>query len=485
MNQKNLLQTALCMVLSAAMMLGLLVPAADMTQAQPHNPFENESIREISILKVGENVSELDDIVVPNEDSVAPSEPEETQPPEETEPEESKVQETKPTQSQEPDEGNDHQDAGEEGGEELELDLAAVMVWYKYGTDPNTLACAPENTVSKTVNVNQLENSRLKYEFTLAGSDAKYVDITGVFVDDTEIDKSGTLPIELPNGTYTFLVTAVIEKADVHQDLTFTFVLKCESNLDLDLELIWQTKDGSARKILCGADKTESFTVRNFDLTERVFGYSVRLTGSLAEDARIVSASYTTASESGDIPTDSGTLILNPKPGSDKEVYHITFIVRTAERDVEYRFELHYQEMLDVQLKFHWMEKGVTRRTATCDPDATLWIKNNQLSAGAVAYEMELVGADGEKGRFMSAAYTSDGSSGNLESKGSLPLTMPSGATSNTYRITATAMVGGQRVNFEIAIHYSLDVSLRMEYTVKENGVMTIVSDGKEIVIKQ
>ena len=91
MNQKHLLQTALCMVLCAAMMLGLLLLAADMTHAQPHNPFENEAVREISILKVGENVSELDDIVVPNEDSVAPSEPEETQPSEATEPEESKV----------------------------------------------------------------------------------------------------------------------------------------------------------------------------------------------------------------------------------------------------------------------------------------------------------------------------------------------------------------------------------------------------------
>ena len=47
------------------------------------------------------------------------------------------------------------------------------MVWYKYGTDPNTLACAPDSTATKTVNVNQLENSRLKYEFKLAGSDAK------------------------------------------------------------------------------------------------------------------------------------------------------------------------------------------------------------------------------------------------------------------------------------------------------------------------
>ena len=491
MNQKKLLQTAMCMVLCTAMMLGLLLPAADMTHAQPANPFENESIREISILQVGENVSELDDIVVPNEDSVAPSEPEQTQPPEETQPDKAEPEETQPSEETKPteqesadpdngeeDEGNDDGSQGEEGGEELELDLAAVMVWYKYGTDPNTIACAPDSTVSKTVNVNQLENSRLKYEFTLTGSDAKYVDITGVFLSSNEIGKNGTLPIELPNETdpreYSFLVTAMMEKADVHQELTFTFVLKCESNLDLDLELIWQPREGSTRTILCGPDKTESFSVKNYDLTERVFAYAVRLTGTLAEDAEIIRGAYTTASgqNSGDLAADSGNLILDPAPGSDKEVYHLIFTVRTSERDVEYHFKLNYQEMLDVQLKFHWMDKGVTQRTTICQPgdSANLRIKNNQLSAGAIPYEMELTGTDGENGRIMSVAYTSEAGGGNLEPSGSLAMTLPTGLSSNTYRMTVIAMVNGQRVNFEFTIHYSLDISLQMEYTIRENG---------------
>ena len=82
---KNILQTGVCILLCAALLLGLLLPAHDMTRSQPSNPLDHEAIREITILKVGDDVSELDDIVVPNEDSAAQTEPEETQP-EETEP---------------------------------------------------------------------------------------------------------------------------------------------------------------------------------------------------------------------------------------------------------------------------------------------------------------------------------------------------------------------------------------------------------------
>ena len=513
---KNILQSGICILLCAAILLGLLLPGIHMSHSQPESPLDHEAIREIAILKVGDDVEELDDIVVPNEDSVAPTEPEETEPeetqpeetqpeetePEETQPEETEPEETKPeetipneTEPTEPDdgdddEGNDDKDEGEEGGDELELDLAAVMTWYKYGTDPNTIACGPSSTVYKSINVAQLTGGNLKYEFTLTGTDAKYVEITKIDMaagDSAfqETGKNGNVTIELPEGNgdrnYTFQVTAFIEKTGeggekIRQDLLFTFVLKCEYNLDLDLELTWQPNDSNVRKIVCGPDKTESFSVKNYDLTERVFGYSVQLTGALAEDAQIISAAYTTASgqKSGSLELDSGTLILDPAPGSDKETYNLTFTVRTTERDVTYHYKLTYQETLDVQLEFHWMEKGVTPRTKTCDPgeETTLRIKNNQLSAGAIPYELKLTGADGENGRILSVAYTSEaGGSGNLEERGSLALSMPEGATSNTYHITVTAMVSGQRVTFVIDLYYSADLSLQMEYTVKEDGV--------------
>ena len=523
---KNILQSGICILLCVAMLLGLILPGIDMLRSEPRNPLENETIREISILKVGDDVSDLDDIVVPNQDSVKPTEPDETEPqeetkpeetepeetkpeetkpeetkPEETEPEETKPEETKPeeTKPEEPeptdpddgedDEGNDDDDEGEEGGEELELDLAAVLTWYKYGNDPKTIACGPFSTVYKSINTAQLLGSTLKYNISLTGDDARYVEITGVSVaagDSAfqEVSQNGSQKIELPEGNgdrnYTFRVTGYIEKkADdgekIQQELTFTFVLKCEYMLDLDLELTWRPVDSNERTVVCNPDKTESFSVKNYELTERVFAYSVQLTGSLAEDAQIVSAAYTTASgqKSGDISTDTGSLILDPAPGSDKETYNLTFTVRTENRDVVYHYKLHYEETLDVQLEFRWMEKGVTQRIKTCEPGdkATLRIKNNQLSAGAIPFEMVLTGVDGEDGRILSVSYTTEaGGSGNLSESGSLPVSMPEGASSNTYYLTVSTMVKGQRIAFEIQIYCYADVSLQMDYILKEDG---------------
>lgn len=498
---KNILQSGLCLLLCGAILLGLLLPGTDMLYSEPNNPLENEAIREITILKVGDNVSNLDDIVVPNQDSVTPTEPDETQPnetePEETEPEEPKPEETKPEEPEptdpdddEEDEGNDDGDEGEEGGEELELDLAAVLTWYKYGTDPNTIVCSPSSTVYKSINTAQLTDSTLKYTISLTGDDSRFMEITGVSVAAgdrafREVPQNGSQKIELPDGNgdrnYTFQVTGYFEKngedgEPIRQELTFLFVLKCEYMLDLDLELTWRPAHSNERTVVCSPDKTESFSVKNYDLTERVFAYSVQLTGSLAEDAQIISAAYTTASgqKFGDIPADTGTLVLDPAPGTDNETYNLTFTVRTAQRDVLYHYKLNYQETLDVQLEFRWMDKGITQRIKTCEPgdDTTLRIKNNQLSAGAIPYELVLTGADGLDGRILSVTYTSDaGGSGNLVASGSVPMNMPEGASSNTYHVTVSAMVKGQRVNFEIIIYYSADVSLQMDYTVMEDGV--------------
>ena len=504
--QKNTYQTTLCILLSAAIVLGLILPGGEMIHTQPDNPLGDGAIRDITILQVGEDAQNMDNIVVPNQDSAAPSEPdedgsgdeqsEETQPgeaePEETEPQVTRPQEPEVTEPDrgEDDEGNDDGDEGEEGGDPLALDLAAVLTWYKYGNDPNHIACGPSSTVYKSINTAQLRDNTLQYEFSLTGEDAKYVEITKVSVSAgdsafRDTGRSGSQKIELPGGNgdrnYTFLVSAVIEKKNeegekIRQELTFTFVLKCEFNLDLDLELTWHPNEGNIRKLLCGPDKTESFVVRNYDLTERIFGYSVKLTGSLAADARIIQAAYTTGSglKSGDLSLDSGTLILDPAPGADQEVYNLTFTVRTPDRDVLYSFKLTYQEKLDVQLKFHWMEKGVTQRTRTCEPGepATVRILRNQLSAGAIPYEMELVGDDGENGKILSVIYTSEaGGAGELESSGALTLSMPEGASTNTYQLTVTAMVSGQRVNFVIVIQYSSDVSVQMEFTVREEGL--------------
>ena len=525
---KNILQSGISVLLCVAIGMSMILPGTDMIQLHPENPMvQSETLQEISALNLGEVAGDITNIVMPTGNGTSQNAsglsgggeqlegeeqqdlPQEEIPPEEMEPEEAEETEamaSEPEQAQtgeEPDPGTDGNNLdegsedegnqigaeGEAGSEEVELDLTVGMNWYKYGTDPVTLVCAPGGTVAQSVNTAQLTDDTLKYDFYINGSDAGYADITEVLVAAgdgvfREISENGSVDIELPDGglyrEYTFRVTAVMDKPDkegevTSQELDFTYVLKLEETLDLEMELIWHPGEGSDRSIVCGADKTEYFTVTNTDLTERVFGYSVQLTGSMANYAEIVSAQYTTASgeKTGNLSMDSGTLILDPAPGTDEETYHLLFTVKTAERQVMYQYKLQYRETLDAQMAFHWMEKGSVRRTNVCEPGqrTLIRVKNNQLSAGAIPYELELTGEDGAEGRILSVSYTADGGeSGNLESSGSLAMRMPEGASSNTYRIAVSAMVKGQRVNYEFEISYSADVSLQMEYTVMEDG---------------
>lgn len=492
---KGILRGGICILLSAAMILGLVLPGTNMKPARPEDPLENESIREISVLKVGENINELQTIVVPNGGSAAPTEPNEEES-EQTDPEETKPNETVPkeTESEEPDvdegeEGNEEGNQGEEGAEELELDLAAVMTWYRYGNEPKSITCGPSKAVAKTLNVAQLKNNELKYQFDLTGRDARYVEITSVSLAEgdsayRQVKQDGSVEIQLPGGNgdrkYTFQVTALAEKENdagetVTQEISFFFVMKCEFTMDLEMELTWTEQTGKEHVVRCGPDKAEAFTVQNYELKERIFYYEVNLAGTLADNAEIVEATYTTASgiRSGALEVGSGSLILDPEPGTNTDTYYLTFTVKTAERTVLYTYNLVYQEMLDIQLSFIWQEKGMIDHTLTCQPEGSVSerIKNNQLSAGAIPFEMQLVGVDSEDGgTITSILYTSEAGGGELQPVDALPLSMPEGGTSNTYRITVNALVKGQRMTFTIILYYANDVTLQMEYVVRENG---------------
>lgn len=492
--KKSALQSGLCLLLSAVTVLTLVLPGVDMQRAEPADPLAMQTIEEIEVLNVGENISQMNTIVVPSGGSAPPTEPIEESP-EETDPEQTEPNETIPeeTQSEEPDigegeEGNEEGNQGEEGGQELQLDLAVVMTWAKHGKETKSIVCAPSKAVAKTLNTAQLKDNVLKYSFHLKGDDAKYVNITSVTMEEGDsparaVEEDGEVQIQLPGGTgkrnYTFRIQALAEKRNdagqmVSQELDFAFVIRCEYAMDLEMDLNWENKDGRVRTITCGPDRAEALSVKNHELHERVFVYTVDLTGSLAEDAQIVDASYTTASghRSGTIEKNGGSLILDPAPGYDSETYYLTFSVKVQDRTVLYTYNVVYQEMLDVKLSFTWRDRGMIRHDLICMPGGSVSdrIKNNQLSAGTIAITAELLGDDAADGRIMTISYTSETGSGVLESD-TLPITMSEGATSNTYHLVVDAMVKGQKMKFEIVLHYANDVMLQMSYTVQEDGM--------------
>ena len=59
------LRGGLCAVLIAAILLGLWLPGTGLKEAQPDDPLQGEGVREITVLKLGENLEQLNTISRP------------------------------------------------------------------------------------------------------------------------------------------------------------------------------------------------------------------------------------------------------------------------------------------------------------------------------------------------------------------------------------------------------------------------------------
>ena len=363
------LRGGLCAVLVAAILLGLWLPGTGLKEAQPDDPLQGEGVREITVLKLGENLEQLNTISVPSGGQTKSTEPND------------KASETRPEETQ-PDSSTDDGSDGQEDGNQ--------------------------------------------------GADGGEV-----------------------------------------------------SPSELSLVLTW-----NAKGIACAAGNTQAFSVSSYELNEDLFRFRVSLTGTQAQDAKIVGGVSVTESTqtAKELTWPSGSLPMAPAAGTDKEVYEVSFTVRTPERDVFFRYKITYQKLPDVQLSFTWRGTGNHKGTLLCLPNGSVAdkIKNNQLGGGRISYEMKLVGSDAESAgaRIVSASYTSDGASGSSQlepiDQGFLDMKMPAGETSNTYRISVTALANGHRAHFEVILHYGNDVTLEMRYTLNDGSERSIFCQNKQ-----
>lgn len=357
------LRGGLCAVLIAAILLGLWLPGTGLKEAQPDDPLQGEGVREITVLKLGENLEQLNTISVPSGGQTKSTEPND------------KASETRPEETQ-PDSSTDDGSDGQEDGDQ--------------------------------------------------GADGGEV-----------------------------------------------------SPSELSLVLTW-----NAKGIACAAGNTQAFSVSSYELNEDLFRFRVSLTGTLAQDAKIVNGiSITESTQTArELKWPSDSLIMNPAAGTDKEVYNFSFTVRTAERDVFFRYKITYQKLPDVQLVFHWSEGRTRHELQPCKPEGTVSakIKNNQLSGGALPYKLELTGKDAANARIWSVSYTSDANDGgNLTCPdGRLPMKIPEGETSNTYRIAVNVIANSQNYHYEVVLYFGNDVTLQMRYTLLDGTQPVILCEN-------
>lgn len=349
-------------MLIAAILLGLWLPGTGLKEAQPDDPLQGESVREITALKLGEN-EQLNTVSVPDGGQSGSAEP--------------RPEENRPDSA--PDGGDDGQENGNQGA------------------------------------------------------------------DGGEVSPS-----------------------------------------ELSLVLTW-----NAKGIACAAGNTQAFSVSSYELNEDLFRFRVSLTGTQAQDAKIVGGVSVTESTqtAKELTWPSGSLPMASAAGTDKEVYEVSFTVRTPERDVFFRYKITYQKLPDVQLSFTWQGTGNHKGTLLCLPGGSVAdkIKNNQLAGRSIRYEMKLVGADAESAgaRIINASYTSDAPSGSGElnwrdGQGPLEVEMPEGETSNTYRISVSALANGHTAHFEVILHFGNDVTLQMRYILDDGSERKVFCQNKQ-----
>lgn len=501
-------QQAGCGVLICALLLSICLPLMGMRSAEPDNPILQAAPQEITVLQAGQapghaGNGEAESTGAAGSGGSTDSEltGEQEQPdPEETENQTEQGQDTQPeqlpqgkpqqevladaaigtnTDSNKGDEGEEAGNTGEtdENLPETELDLGAVLTWYKYGSQASSMVCAPGKSVGKRVLLAQLDGGRLRYDVDLTGLDADDAEITGIQVAtgngvQQDTDTRGVLDMTLPDGAefqnYILTVQAHATQKNqkgetVETDVEFAFVLRLESGIDLDLQLTWQPT-GQAT---CPANGSVSRTVKSDTLTDGKFTYALTFLGESADDATIRTAEYwATDGERGTL-SESGEIQMAAADDKDTETYYLAVTAEVLGQTISYTFVVTYEDGLDLQLQFTWYEKSVTAQTVLCDADkrAALTIKHNQINNSELLYKLTLTGKSAEDAQITSASF--NGAAMNTDS-GSVQL--ESAENSASYTVLVTAAVKDRTVNFTVTIRYQSDVSMEMSYTVMEDG---------------
>ena len=496
-----------CGVLVLALALSICLPLMGMRSAEPDNPILQAEPQEITVLQAGkapggagsgdgvetsgsgangDTDSDLQGDVEqpdPNEadnEAGQDTEPETVPQEQPTQPDYSEADIGTNTDSNQGNEGEEPGDTGEmdENLPLAPLDLGAALTWYKYGSEPMSIVCAPGQSVGKRVLLAQLDNGYLPYSLDLTGLDAQDAVITGAFFASgnavpAQIDTRGAVPMSLPDGAeyqnYVFTVQAEATQKNqkgetVKTAVQFTFILRLESGIDLDLQLNWQTLTAPAQAT-CSANGSVSRTIKGDTIQDGLFQYDFSFLGESAREAGFVSADYrATDGETGTL-TQTGTLQMASADGQDSETYFITVTARVSGQTIRYNFVLTYEDGLDLQLQFTWYEKSITAQTLLCDADkrVNLTIKHNQLSNAELLYKFGLKGKSASDTQILSA--TIDGTALNPE-KGSYQLQASEGGA--TYTILVTAKVKDKTVTFTVTLRYQSDVSLQMSYTLTD-----------------
>lgn len=214
--QGKYLRGGACAVLIAAILLTLLLPGMKLTEAQPESPLTGDSVRDITVLHLGESTQQSDASLVPS--GGRRETPEQDQDNSETQPQQ-RPETTQPDPSTEDgSDGQEDDNQGADGGELSPAELSMVLSWYPDGANARSVSCAPDKTQQLSVNSYELTDGLFRFSVSLTGTLARDGEITeGHCVaesDQTERE------LRWPNGT--LLLNPAAGRDEETYNLSFT-----------------------------------------------------------------------------------------------------------------------------------------------------------------------------------------------------------------------------------------------------------------------
>ena len=221
-------------VLTAALLAPVVLPALQMQRQEPENPIRKENIQPVRRLSFGDgDGGTLAAAPLTQETGTGGSQSGQEQNPEQPPEEQTgeNVPEQLPEQPRSDPEPQPGQESGEQPGERTDgqpddagdetqpdaLDLGLVLTWYRYGGERYRSLCPSDTTVRQDVRTAQLPDGKLRYELELRGLDAVDSQITNVEISENNgafapADERGSIAMQVgPQGEdsyYTLRVQA-------------------------------------------------------------------------------------------------------------------------------------------------------------------------------------------------------------------------------------------------------------------------------------
>ncbi|MFR1989907.1 MAG: hypothetical protein ACLS3C_07550 [Oscillospiraceae bacterium] len=511
-------------VLTAALLAPVVLPALQMQRQEPENPIRKENIQPVRRLSFGDgDGGTLAAAPLTQETGTGGSQSGQEQNPEQPPEEQTgeNVPEQLPEQPRSDPEPQPGQESGEQPGERTDgqpddagdetqpdaLDLGLVLTWYRYGGERYRSLCPSDTTVRQDVRTAQLPDGKLRYELELRGLDAVDSQITNVEISEnngafTPADERGSIAMQVgPQGEdsyYTLRVQAVCthvleDGARQEQETEFCFVLVYSDELDLEAQLLWTLAGGGTASLRCQPGSRAACTVRNDELEENLLRYSFRLGGQSAEDAKLLSIAYSAANgQSGVLDANGGALTL--QSGADgKNAYTISMLTEVTSggrtRQLTFTFLLEWREEQDLRLSLVWMKNSTEAQSIVCEPGdrASAEIRRTELKLGEFSYQLQPDGRDAAQMTITSASLAAEGGTAQTLAvpDGSTVLRIPDGAASIKYTLTVQARYQKsdgslKNLTFTYVLRYSGDVSLELRYTLLD-GMQTAIrcANGK------